>query len=48
MLNVHCIVAVVTGSTIKMEARFDRFGNAALISAVSSNTDKTFSKELLL
>ena len=30
MLNVRSIDTVVTGSTIEMEARFDRFENAAL------------------
>ena len=33
VLNVRSTVAVVTGSTIRMEASFDRLGNAATISA---------------
>ena len=48
MLNVRSTVAVVTGSTIKIEASFDRFGNAATISAVPTNRDKNCCKELPL
>ena len=40
MLNVRSTVAVLTGRAIKMEARFDKFGNAGIISAVPTKMEK--------